>query len=271
MVKEANDPFECFLTDIQMPGMDGMELCKEIRKDLAYKRTPILMLTAMSEREYIEKSFSAGANDYIVKPFQFDDLMKRIESAARLSRQITSTDRLVRQIASACQGQVTPFGLKFEDAVSFDGMTGYLEQPTFRNYIDRMESSHFRHGGVVSVKVEHAFKLFEDSTPQEFLGLLLEMTDVLSVALRHENCHFTYGGYGCFLVMKLAADKAKFRNELEFLVNNEISRIDLRYPACDLTPIKVSVGRVFRTASGEFGSIDESLIRARGRMQINCA
>ena len=271
IVQKANNPFECFLIDIQMPDMNGIELCRELRKDQAYKRAPIMMLTAMSEREYIEKSFSAGANDYIVKPFQFNDLMARIESAARLSRQITSTDRLVRQIASACQGQATPSGLKFEDAISFEGTTGYLEQPAFRNYIDRMERSQFRLGGVASVKFQDALKLFEDSTPQEFLGLLSEVSDVLSVALRQENCHFTYGGYGCFLIMKVATDKSKFQTELEFLVKKELSRIDLRYPAGEKNPIKMSVGRVFLKTSGDFDSIDETLVRARGRIQINCA
>lgn len=270
IVQKANNPFECFLIDIQMPDMNGIELCRELRKDQAYKRAPIMMLTAMSEREYIEKSFSAGANDYIVKPFQFNDLMTRIESAAHLSRQITSNDRLVRQIASACQGQATP-SVKFEDAVSFEGTAGYLEQPAFRNYIDRMERSQFRLGGVASVKFQHALKLFEDSTPQEFLGLLSEMSDALSVALRQENCHFTYGGYGCFLVMKVATDKPRFQTELAFLVKKELARIDLRSPAGEPNPIKMSVGRVFLKASGDFDSVDETLLRARERAQINCA
>lgn len=271
MVKRANDPYECFLIDIQMPGMDGMELCRELRQDQAYKRTPIIMLTAMSDREYIQKSFSAGANDYIVKPFQFNDLMARIETAARLSRQITSTDRLVRQIASACQGQGILSGLKFEDAVSFEGTTGYLEQPAFRNYIDRMERSQFRLGGVASVKFQNPLQLFENSTPQEFLGLLSDISEALSVALRQEQCHFTYGGYGCFLVMKVATEKSNFQTELEFLVRKELSRIDLRHPASDLNPIEISVGRVFLRTSGDFDSIDETLLRARERTQIKCA
>ncbi|MBS1302411.1 response regulator [Loktanella sp. SALINAS62] len=267
IVKKANDPFDCFLLDIQMPDMDGIALCQQLRTDPAYKRVPIVMLTAMSDRAHIERSFSAGATDYIVKPFQINDLMSRIDSAARLSRQIISADRLVRQIASACQGQATPLGLKFEDAISFDGTPGYLEQPTFRNYIERMERSQFRYGGVASVKLQNASDLFDCSTPQSFLGLLVEMSDVLSIALKFEDCHFTYGGSGCFLVVKLAPDKPKFQNEVEFLVKKELSRADLRYPESDNNPVNVSVGRVFRNASGEYGSIDETLARARKRVQ----
>ena len=65
--------FDCFIADIQMPGTDGIELCQILRGRPDNRQTPVLMLTAMSEYSYIDRAFSAGANDYITKPF---DIMK---------------------------------------------------------------------------------------------------------------------------------------------------------------------------------------------------
>ncbi|WP_372886456.1 response regulator [Shimia sp.] len=76
-----NAEVECFLLDIQMPGMTGVELCEVIRSHDAYRDTPILMLTAMSDEDYIEAAFAAGATDYVTKPFDPNDLNTRVKSA----------------------------------------------------------------------------------------------------------------------------------------------------------------------------------------------
>src|SRR6056297_2534498 len=70
--------FDCFLLDIQMPTTDGIEFCKYLRNRSDYKRSFILMLTAMSEKPYLDRAFAAGADDYITKPFNFGDLRERL-------------------------------------------------------------------------------------------------------------------------------------------------------------------------------------------------
>ncbi len=70
--------FDCFLVDIQMPGTDGIELCKILRNRSESKRSLIMMLTAMSEKSYLDQAFMAGADDYITKPFNIGDLRERL-------------------------------------------------------------------------------------------------------------------------------------------------------------------------------------------------
>ena len=70
--------FDCFLMDIQMPETDGIEFCKYLRNHADYKRSLILMLTAMSEKSYLDRAFAAGADDYITKPFDIGDLRERL-------------------------------------------------------------------------------------------------------------------------------------------------------------------------------------------------
>lgn len=71
---------DLIILDIMMPEMDGWEACKEIRK---FQETPIIMLTAMSEKPDIVKGLKTGADDYISKPFDEEELLARIEAVLR--------------------------------------------------------------------------------------------------------------------------------------------------------------------------------------------
>lgn len=71
---------DLILLDVMMPEMDGWEACAEIRK---YWDTPIIMLTAMSEKADIVKGLKTGADDYISKPFDEQELLARIETVLR--------------------------------------------------------------------------------------------------------------------------------------------------------------------------------------------
>ncbi len=69
--------FDLLLLDINLPGMNGYEVCKRIRAEDA--QVPILMLTAFSATDDKLKGFDMGADDYIVKPFEFKELLARIK------------------------------------------------------------------------------------------------------------------------------------------------------------------------------------------------
>jgi len=71
---------DLILLDIMMPDMDGLEACREIRK---YWDIPIIMLTAMSEKSDIVKGLNTGADDYISKPFDEDELLARMDAVLR--------------------------------------------------------------------------------------------------------------------------------------------------------------------------------------------
>jgi DNA-binding response OmpR family regulator len=71
---------DLILLDIMMPELDGWEACKIIRKKWDY---PIIMLTALTEKPDVVKGLSMGADDYISKPFDGDELIARIEANLR--------------------------------------------------------------------------------------------------------------------------------------------------------------------------------------------
>lgn len=72
---------DIFILDINVPGMNGLEVCKFIRK--SGLNTPILMLTALGEVDDRVNALESGADDYLVKPFSFDELKARIKALIR--------------------------------------------------------------------------------------------------------------------------------------------------------------------------------------------
>jgi DNA-binding response OmpR family regulator len=73
--------YDVILLDINVPGMNGLEVCKQIRE--TDKKTSILMLTAYGEIDDKLQAFNKGADDYLVKPFHFDELLARINALFR--------------------------------------------------------------------------------------------------------------------------------------------------------------------------------------------
>ena len=73
--------FELLILDVMLPDINGIELCRQIR--LNDTKTPILMLTALDQVQNKVSGLKAGADDYLVKPFHFSELLARIEALLR--------------------------------------------------------------------------------------------------------------------------------------------------------------------------------------------
>ena len=67
------------ISDVMMPVMDGMELCRRIKHDIRYSHIPIILLTARTAEEHVLSGLKEGADDYITKPFNLDILLLRIQ------------------------------------------------------------------------------------------------------------------------------------------------------------------------------------------------
>ena len=74
-------PFDVVILDVNLPGLNGFELCRYIKQHSP--RQPVLLLTALDGLQDKEDGFGAGADDYLVKPFAFRELLLRIRALAR--------------------------------------------------------------------------------------------------------------------------------------------------------------------------------------------
>ena len=85
--------YNLIILDINIPLINGYDLCKEIRK--INRKIPIIMLTAFSTADSKVAGFDAGADDYVTKPFDFRELLARVNVFLRRSVTVDSSDKLI--------------------------------------------------------------------------------------------------------------------------------------------------------------------------------
>ena len=114
--------FDVIVLDLMLPGMDGLDLCRKLRQE-AKKSTPVLMLTARDTLQDKLTGLDAGADDYLVKPFEIRELEARIRALIRRDRRQVSSgvlkvgdlvlDTATLLLTRAGQElQISPIGLK---------------------------------------------------------------------------------------------------------------------------------------------------------------
>jgi DNA-binding response OmpR family regulator len=75
---------DLILLDVSMPGLDGFEVLENLKKDVTTSNIPVIMVTSCDQPEDIEKAYSLGAADYVLKPFNFDDLTSRVAKLLKI-------------------------------------------------------------------------------------------------------------------------------------------------------------------------------------------
>jgi phosphate regulon transcriptional regulator PhoB len=78
---------DLLILDLMLPGMDGLEICRQLRQDTATVRLPILMLTAKAEEVDRVVGLEVGADDYVVKPFSPRELVARVRAILRRAQE----------------------------------------------------------------------------------------------------------------------------------------------------------------------------------------
>jgi len=210
-IARQDKPFDCFLIDIQMPSMNGIMLCKEIRKLPEYKNAPILMLTAMSDREYVDLAFVAGATDYVTKPFDFLELRSRMSAAQRLVQ-----ERRIAQNNSerdAETGERQKFAL--DEPIAIEGIERVLQYTEFDNYIMQLSQGRMFNTHAVAVKLLGTERLHSALSANAFEEVLRDVALSLGNVTKKTRDVISYRGGGVFLVVRhgrFTGSEAQFEN-----------------------------------------------------------
>lgn len=91
---------DLILLDIQMPHMDGYEVCRRLRADERTRATPVIFISASDETWDKVEAFRVGGADYITKPFQIEEVLARVEHQLALRRQRAAIDSLDAPLAA---------------------------------------------------------------------------------------------------------------------------------------------------------------------------
>ncbi len=118
----VTNSYDVVVLDLMLPGMDGIDVCRKLRQE-AKRSTPVLMLTARDTLEDKVQGLDAGADDYLVKPFEVRELEARVRALIRRDRRQVSSEVLqvgdlvldtatLRLTRAGKEIQVSPIGLK---------------------------------------------------------------------------------------------------------------------------------------------------------------
>src|SRR5229473_4553737 len=102
------EPPDLVLLDVQMPGMDGFEVCKRIKAGPRGSLLPVVMITALDHTRDRIRALDAGADDYMSKPVDGIELVARVRSALRLKRvydSLDSTEQVIFSLAAAVEAK----------------------------------------------------------------------------------------------------------------------------------------------------------------------
>lgn len=100
MIRFEQGDIDLILLDIMLPGKNGDQVLKAVRKDSS---VPVIMLTALSDKKLISQYLLDGANDYIVKPFDLDEVFARVtvqlrQNSDKQAAEIENPDKLIQQL-----------------------------------------------------------------------------------------------------------------------------------------------------------------------------
>ena len=170
------------ICDLMMPGMNGLELCREIRATPALDGIYVIVVTAVESQEYKTQALMTGADDYLLKPYDLAELSARIRNGLRISR-------LQERLRSAA---------------FTDGLTGLWNHTQFRKHLDAEFSRTRRYGGYLSLlmmDLDH-FKAVNDTFGHEAGNRILRITARhLKNMVRDVDIVCRYGGEEFAVIM----------------------------------------------------------------------
>jgi DNA-binding response OmpR family regulator len=107
--KSQSGNFNLIILDVMMPGMNGFEVCKNLRKSGKTKETPVILLTAKGAIEDKVTGFGSGADDYLVKPFDIQELLVRMRA---LLRRVSDKNILTQEVLQSGDFKLYPDSLE---------------------------------------------------------------------------------------------------------------------------------------------------------------
>ncbi|WP_137700558.1 response regulator [Marimonas lutisalis] len=228
LIKADGPIFDCILLDIQMPELNGIDVCAEIRRKSLYRHVPIIMLTAMSDIDYVERAFKLGATDYVTKPFNFEDLRTRVGHAHRLfrARLMPTAETMDSDVKPSTPEPVVAKTVKFDAAVELEGIDRVLGAQRFENYVRQMLRSKAKYTSAFAVKVSNAYFIHKAVSGPEFVKVMGKIADCISGATEENGSLISYQGRGIFLCLEYGT-RISNTSDLGLRINTELSEMQI--------------------------------------------
>jgi CheY-like chemotaxis protein len=191
LVDVAHLPYDIFLLDVILPGVSGIEICRQLRSIPKYRATPVIMITASRTRDLVRQAFDVGATDFVNKPFDVLELVTRVKLAALLSD----------SLAKARRGAQPDHKIECDTATSFDApfdlrkAAGVASFPTLENEFLRTAATRYKMN-IFTLEIENALVLYRHFGPARFRETLEAVAQMLRYQLDTDVVRIANAGRG---------------------------------------------------------------------------
>lgn len=242
IIMKAKEPFDCFLLDIVMPEVTGIELARWIRRFPHYQSAPILMITSMQEKSYIDAAFRAGASDYVTKPFDPVEVVTRVRLAERQfisNRQVRESNLQIKALNAQIEDH---YRVALADPITLEDVDGLIDYMALQNYLLQLSRGDFFATSVLAMYIVDVGDIYARCSASLFRDVLADVAECALSALAQTECIMAYAGNGAFAGVVAFADSYDF-DEIELMINVLIERRELTDDKMAPLEVRVAVGK----------------------------
>ena len=188
--------FDLVVTDWEMPGIDGLDLCRRIREVRLPGYTYVIMLSVRRGKTNLMRGLSAGADDFMAKPFDREELRVRLHTAERIIRLESKLSQANDELRGLNEGLLKKS--RIDPLMEINNRLAFEEQISqFHEICVEREVAY----GIVMCDVDH-FKRLNDRFGHQYGDeVLRQLARVIRSSLRSEDLAFRYGGEEILLLL----------------------------------------------------------------------
>ncbi|MDJ0680886.1 MAG: diguanylate cyclase [Xenococcaceae cyanobacterium MO_167.B52] len=282
---------DVILLDINMPDIDGYEVCQQLKANKQTCEIPIIFVSALNQILDKVKAFSYGASDYITKPFQIEEVSARIEnqlSIRRLQEKLETKNRELERInlqlqqeiysRSAAESELAKINQKLQTLATVDSLTQLANRYHFENFLAqewkrmRREKSPI---GIILCDIDY-FKLYNDNFGHQAGDICLQKVaqGISSQIRRPADLVARYGGEEFVVILPNTDSKGALK--VANNIRQAVQALKLDHPysqTSDLVTISLGVSSTIPNSDKSTAELltiaDQALYEAkkRGRNQ----
>jgi diguanylate cyclase (GGDEF)-like protein len=256
---------DAVISDWLMPGIDGDELCRRIREHPGAGYTYFIMLTALGSQAHVVRGMEAGADDYLKKPFDTDDLAARLIAAARVAR--------LHERLDAHRTELGALNAKLFEESRHDPLTRVGNRIALRERLERLSSPSQRFGDAYCVALYDVdeFKAYNDSEGHLAGDNALRMVaGALASNARAGDAGFRYGGDE--FIMVLPSQTLEPARATTDRMREHVAALAIPFPARGtdaIVTVSAGVARLEHSDGEDFEAVlrraDAALYRAKAQ------
>lgn len=241
LLADTDMDFDCLLFDISMPGMDGIELCRQTRQIPRYRQTPILMLTAMRDMKNMGEAFRAGATDYATKPFDIEELGSRLRFAREKIHAHREANPARQQEKGNHSSLVPGYGFELPEELRPQGMGSLVDYAVLSNYLTQLPRKEMTDVQVFAVTIDQLETAQMQSSTQKFVTLLEDVAAATAGCFGVDRTVMAYTNDATLLIATNTANVLPAIN-IETSIEKQLQGNVFERDAGEGTGIGISVG-----------------------------